>query len=140
MWRKILLGIAFAFPCICMAGGFSNYYRSYKHTIAESRELTFYASCSGPSGVKSLYLEPNKKTGLLVEKRGVTIVNLASVLIKNGRLLLSQTNGGIYSYARVQKLLNYFASQKFSMLKISSGNLVLPPPESKCPCSSKVCH
>lgn len=132
----MVLALVLAMPLICSAGGFDNYYLSYQHKLAASDKLVFYSSCSKANGSAAIYLEPEEKKGLLVEKLGGSVVNLASVAIHHRKLLLVEANGGVYSYKRIQQFINWFLFEKFSILQIKDGSFILPAPVAECPNSS----
>jgi hypothetical protein len=64
----------------------------------------------------SLLIDVNTQKGLLIESEANVVVNLAAVGFNQNGLALGETNGGVYSYARVTGLIKELSHSRFILL------------------------
>jgi hypothetical protein len=100
--------------------GFDNYTMDYLKNMEKTKASVFYSECKSIVDKKqytaTLLLSVGNNEGLLIEKEGNTAVNLATVLIDKNSLRLGETNGGVWSYNRVDKLITELAHYKFRLI------------------------
>jgi hypothetical protein len=100
-------------------GNMDDFTKSYLEELDIRGASIFLSQCESTTDgqyTATLIFEVGSTKGLLIEKKKMTVVNLATVIFGNKGLVVEETHGGIYTYERVSKLLNELQGYKFSLL------------------------
>jgi hypothetical protein len=117
-WISYLVFIILLFPLLSY-GNMDDFTKSYLEELDISGASIFLSQCKSTTDgqyTATLIFEVGSTKGLLIEKKKMTVVNLATVILGNKGLVVEETHGGIYTYERVGKLLNELQGYKFSLL------------------------
>jgi hypothetical protein len=103
----------------------------YLNDIESRNSLIFYSDYKYKEGDKeesiSLVIEFGKSDGLMVERMGCVVTNVASISFSpsHNTLVVSETDGGVYSYNRAGTLLRNFLKEHFGLLRAEGVKAIL---------------
>ncbi len=103
--------------------------------IEERHASVFLAVCHAPATgyAARLLLEVGSRKGLLIETRNASVIGVADIQVNSERVVVSETEGGIYSYARMGKLARELAGYGFELLaSFSAGGMQARTPREIC--------
>lgn len=97
------------------------YFGDYLYTLEEEEMSVRYADCRFPGGKALLIFSGDGHGGLIVEMEHGAVVNLATIVMQDGKAALDETHGGAYSYKRVADLLQRMLRLPFR--RVAPGDL-----------------
>jgi hypothetical protein len=100
-------------------GDMGDYAKNFLDDLESRNAPVFYSRCGVKQGggyTATLIFEMGKKTGLLIEARDETVINLATVGIGINGPVIEETHGGVYTYERAKKLVEELVGYNFSLL------------------------
>ena len=103
--------------------------------IEERHAVVFLTACHAPATgyAASLLLEVGSRKGLLIETRNTSVIGVADIQVNSEGVVVSETEGGIYSYARMGKLVRELAGYGFELLApFSAGDVQARTPREIC--------
>ena len=106
-------------PACLTAGDMDSYFQKYLKTREDKNMALFLACCNSDTNEQYkalLFIDVGGRQCLLVEMNSKIIINLAKISFRRKKLYVTETNGGNYTYERVNKLANELIKQKFHLL------------------------
>lgn len=76
------------------------YFGDYLFTLEEEEMPVRYADCRFPGGKTLLIFSEDEHGGLLVEMEHGAVLNLATIVMQDGKAALDETHGGAYSITK----------------------------------------
>jgi GH15 family glucan-1,4-alpha-glucosidase len=86
----------------------------YVDDLVQTNTPIFYTSCQSKEEKSVLFFKLGSNEGLLVELEGDAIVNTGTIQVKQGKVIVEETHGGVYSYQRVSELAKYMLTLNFT--------------------------
>ncbi len=112
----------------CTPSQYEEYVRTYLIDL-EKRQIPVFCSNFKSQDGSFVFLikEWDSARGILIEKDDCTITNLAKVSYSNTshQFVVEDTQGGVYSYERVDKLLQTLLKKEFILLKADDLKKIL---------------
>ena len=114
----IVIGVLFAPQDSLDEGPQAAYVAHFLAHLEERHAPVFLAACHAPATgyTARLLLEVGSRKGLLIETRNTSVIGVADMQINSEGLVVSETEGGIYSYARMRQLARELAGYRFELL------------------------
>ena len=105
----------------CAPSQYEEYIRNYLAQL-EKRQVPLFCCSFKPQDGNTVFLivEWGGDNGILIEKDACTITNLAKVSYSDAhhQFVVEDTHGGVYSYERVNKLLQAAVKKEFILLRL----------------------
>jgi hypothetical protein len=119
MKRLWLILIVAFFPKYSLGGDLDSYTRNYLERIESKNAAVCYCLCR--SKTDSLYsaavvIEIGEKKGLLIERNGHAVVNLATLTVSPKGFHIEDTHGGNDSHDRVNKLVKELSGKHYQLM------------------------
>ncbi|MDY6857654.1 MAG: hypothetical protein SWO11_23740 [Thermodesulfobacteriota bacterium] len=123
--KKTALFFYFCFILICTPlygdskkSHYESYIDGYLSTAKEQGTSFFYSKGNIEGKMVLLIVEVGSTNGILLEKDDCTIINLANIIYSKEKkqFFLKETHGGVYSYNRVEKILQKLLRQGFYII------------------------
>lgn len=123
-WHALLTGFLLLGSVTSGAQDLNDAAKSWLANVESRQRPVFMTRCSRVTqGTKeaqtytaTLIIEAGSEKAKLIEAEDGYVVNIADVDVGHGGLVLRETNGGVYSYARVEELVSELAGGRFHLL------------------------
>ncbi len=113
--KKTLVCLFFSVIPAFALGDMGTFFDEYIRKFVASETLVFVSECKYENGKAALIMPVGVKEGLLVEYDKGAVVNLGTVSTGRGKVLVTETHGGAYSYRRAQALVSELATHSFEL-------------------------
>ncbi len=112
-------------PALAQAN-MANYVKNFMNDLENRNAIAYYSQCGVEQDqyTATLIFEMGKKTGLLIERKGETVINLATVEIGGNGPVIQDTHAGVYTYERTRRLVDELVRYRFALLIPVSGKVL----------------
>ena len=114
----VIMIFSLDFPCLAGMSDLDEFAKGYLTEIQKRNGAVFASRCESTGDTRytaTLLFEIGKSQGILKEEENGVVVNLATVNVGPQELTIEETHGGIYTYARVTRLVNELKDHHFRL-------------------------
>jgi len=125
MMRKYIILILFLLSYTYADADMNNFVTVRLKEMENTKTSVFYSKCKSKEGEQytaTLLFPVGNLKGLLIEKKGNTVINLATVMTGKNGLSIEETHAGGYTYDRVKNLANELANYNFKLISPLKAN------------------